>query len=85
MESSAPSANLWVTLWHTHYVCDAVNTAEGWDAIQRDLDRLEQCAQENLMRFNKTKCKTLHLDCGNSLYQYKLEDEKKKYGPAKSD
>ncbi|KAF4803711.1 hypothetical protein TURU_013808 [Turdus rufiventris] len=43
-------------------LCGAINTLEGRDAIQRDLDR-QVCA--NLMKFNITKCKVLHLGHGN--------------------
>ena len=46
--------------------------SEGWEAIQRDLDRLEQWVQVNLIRFDKSKCMVRHLDHGNPRYKYKL-------------
>jgi len=53
------------------------------DAIQRDLDSLEQWSKLKLIRFNKSKRKVLHVDRGNALYQYKLEDETIEHSPAK--
>ena len=51
---------------------EAADKPEGCAAIQQDLERLERWAQRNLMKFNKGKCRVLHLGRNNPMHQYRL-------------
>ncbi|PKU47733.1 reverse hypothetical protein [Limosa lapponica baueri] len=66
----------------------AVDSLEGRNAIQRDLDRFKEWACKNLIKFNKAKFKVLHLGWGslqNLQHHYRLRDERIEGSPEEKD
>ena len=53
----------------------AVDTLEGREAIQKDLDRLQKWAHVNITRFNKAMCKDIHESQSNAMHKCKLTRE----------
>ncbi|GAB0206650.1 cAMP-dependent protein kinase inhibitor alpha [Grus japonensis] len=66
-------------------LCGVVDMLEGRDSIQRDLDRLERWSHAKLMKFNKAKCKVLHVGQGNPKHNYRLGEEWIESSPEEKD
>ncbi|GAB0199298.1 cAMP-dependent protein kinase inhibitor alpha [Grus japonensis] len=66
-------------------LCGVVDTVEGRDAIQKDFGSLERWARVNCMKFNKAKCKVLHVGRRNPKHDYRLGGEWNESSPEKKD
>lgn len=57
-------------------LCDALDSMEGRDTMQRDINRLEEWTHVDPMKLNNVKCVALYPGQGHSKYQYRLQDER---------
>lgn len=58
-----------------------IDSIKGGEASQKDLDKLESWVITNHTKFNKSKCRTLHLGRGNPEYLHRLGDERLENSP----
>jgi len=70
---------------HDAKLCGMADMPEGRDAIQRELDELENWACVNLMRFNNAEYRVLYLGQGNPEHQYRPGDERIESSPEEKD
>ncbi|KAJ7408922.1 hypothetical protein WISP_117825 [Willisornis vidua] len=64
-----PHLECWIQLWSTEktWTC-----WKGCAALQKDFEDLESWAGKTLLKFNKGKCRVLHLERNNPLHQHRL-------------
>ncbi|KAJ7423104.1 hypothetical protein BTVI_11045 [Pitangus sulphuratus] len=62
-----------------------VDAPGGWDAVQRDLDRLERWAYGDYLQFSKAKYKVLCLGQGNPKHKCRLSSELIENNPEEKD
>lgn len=59
---------------HNTKLWGAVSMLEGRDAVLKDLDRLKQWADRELVRFGEGKCSVLQLGQNNPMQPYRLDN-----------